>query len=71
MQDFEPRTTQIGKEMPIIIGRDVWIGCNVVVLKGSNIGNGAIVAAGSVVTKSISENEVWAGVPARKIGERK
>jgi acetyltransferase-like isoleucine patch superfamily enzyme len=61
---------QEGPESPIKIGSDVWLGCNVVVLKGVTIGDGAIVAAGAVITKSIGENEIWAGVPARKIGNR-
>jgi len=61
---------QHGHEMPIEIGCDVWLGCNVIVLKGVIIGNGAIVAAGSVVTKAIPENEIWAGVPAKKIKDR-
>jgi acetyltransferase-like isoleucine patch superfamily enzyme len=55
----------------IIVGQDVWLGCNTVVLKGVHIGIGAVVAAGPVVTKSIPPYEIWAGVPARKIGERK
>lgn len=62
---------QIGPEKEIKIGNDVWLGCNVIVLKGVVIGDGAIVAAGTVVTKSILPREIWAGVPARKIGERK
>lgn len=66
-----PMRTQHGPEQAIVIGEDVWIGCNVVVLKGVEISAGAIVAAGAVVTKSISSNEIWGGVPARKIGERK
>jgi acetyltransferase-like isoleucine patch superfamily enzyme len=41
-----------------------------VVLKGIEIGDGAIVAAGAVVTKSILPREIWAGIPARKIGQR-
>lgn len=61
---------QKSSKKAIIIGSDVWVGCNVVVLKGVNIANGAIVGAGSVVTKSILENEIWAGVPAKKIGNR-
>jgi acetyltransferase-like isoleucine patch superfamily enzyme len=61
---------QEGTEAEIIIGDDVWIGCNVVVLKGVTIGNGAVVAAGSVVTKSIPSLEIWGGVPAKKISER-
>jgi len=58
-------------EQPITIGDDVWLGCNVVVLKGVTIGNGAVVAAGAVVNKSIGPMEIWGGVPAKKIGERK
>lgn len=55
---------------PIIIEEYVWLGCNVVVLKGVKIGRGAVVAAGAVVTKSIPENEIWGGVPAKFIGKR-
>jgi acetyltransferase-like isoleucine patch superfamily enzyme len=62
--------SQHGPEKPIKLGEDVWLGCNVVVLKGVEIANGAVVAAGSIVTKSIPANEIWAGVPARKIGQR-
>lgn len=70
--------TQIGQLMraqpcpsaQISIGSDVWLGCNVVVLKGVNIGDGAIVGAGSIVTKTIGALEIWAGVPARLIGRR-
>jgi acetyltransferase-like isoleucine patch superfamily enzyme len=62
---------QHGPEKAIKIGKNVWLGCNVVVLKGVEIGEGAVVAAGAVVTKSIAGNEIWAGIPARKIGERK
>lgn len=62
---------QNGVEKEIFIDEDVWIGANVVVLKGVNIGKGAIVAAGAVVTKSIAPYEIWGGVPAKKIGERK
>ncbi|SFQ83594.1 Hexapeptide repeat of succinyl-transferase [Hymenobacter arizonensis] len=61
---------QLGREQAITIGNDVWLGCDVVVLKGVTIGDGAVVAAGAVVTKSILPYEIWAGVPARKIGQR-
>lgn len=64
----------IGSQEPtvgeIIIGEDVWLGCNVIVLKGISIGSGAIVAAGAVVTKSIPANEIWGGIPAKKISAR-
>ena len=62
--------SQLADERPICIGNDVWLGCNVVILKGVKIGEGAIVGAGAVVTRSIFANEIWAGVPAKKIGER-
>jgi acetyltransferase-like isoleucine patch superfamily enzyme len=55
---------------PIRIGRDVIIGVNSVILKGVQIGNGSVVAAGSVVTKSIPADEIWGGNPARKIRGR-
>ncbi len=54
----------------IIIEEDVWLGVNVVVLKGVIIGRGAVVGAGAVITKSIPPNEIWGGVPAKKIGIR-
>ena len=54
----------------IVLEEDVWLGVNVVVLKGVRIGQGAVVGAGAVVTKSIPAYEIWAGIPARKIGER-
>lgn len=65
-----PMRTQPGPEAAIGIGRDAWLGCNVVVLKGVTIGSGAIVAAGAVVTRSVPPREIWAGIPARKIGQR-
>jgi acetyltransferase-like isoleucine patch superfamily enzyme len=52
------------------IGDDVWIGCGVQVLPGVTIGNGAIIAAGSVVTKDVAPFAIVAGVPAKKISER-
>lgn len=56
---------------PIIIGNNVWIGANAVILRGVTINDGAIIAAGAVVNKSVPSNEIWGGVPAKKIGERK
>jgi len=61
---------QHGAEKEIRIGSNVWLGCNVTVLKGVEIGDGAVVAAGAVVTKSILADEIWGGVPAKKIGQR-
>jgi acetyltransferase-like isoleucine patch superfamily enzyme len=51
----------------IRIGNNVWIGDNVTILKGVVINDGAVIAAGAVVNKSINENEIWGGVPAKFI----
>ncbi len=61
---------QHGKSAPITIGRDVWIGANSVVLAGVDIGEGAVVAAGAVVTKSVAANTIVGGIPARFIRNR-
>ena len=66
----QPIRNQESAIEPIILEDDVWLGVNVVVLKGVHIGKGAIVGAGSVVTKSIAPYEIWGGIPAKKIGER-
>ncbi len=54
----------------MIIGNDVWIGSSVCILRGITIGNGAVIGAGSVVTHDVGAYEIWAGVPAKKIGQR-
>lgn len=55
---------------PIHIGNRVWLGSNVTVLDKVNIGEGAIVCSGAVVTKDVEPYTIVAGIPARKIGER-
>jgi len=50
---------------PIHIGDRVWIGMNAIILKGVTIGDGAVVAAGAVVTRDVEANTLVAGVPAR------
>ncbi len=48
----------------LIIGNDVWIGCNAIILSSvKNIGDGAIIGAGSVVTKDVGENSIMIGKP--------
>ena len=56
---------------PIVVKRNAWLGANVTVLAGVTIGENAIVAAGSVVTKDVPDNMVVAGSPARVIREIK
>ena len=54
----------------IIVGDNCWIGAKATILDGVRIGNGCVIAAGSVVTKSFPNNVVVAGVPARIIKQR-
>lgn len=54
----------------VIVGNDVWLGYGVIVLTGVKIGSGAIVAAGSLVTKDVPPYAIVAGVPAKIIGQR-
>jgi len=54
----------------IIINSGVWIGANSVILGGVTIGHGAVIGAGSVVTKDVGDFEIWCGNPAVKKGER-
>jgi len=58
------------KREPVIIGHDVLISLNVVVLSGVHIGNGSVIGAGAVVTKDVFPYEIVAGVPAKHIGWR-
>ena len=52
------------------IGNDVWIGLNVILMDGVNIGDGSIIAAGSVVTKNVPPYSIVGGVPAKLIKMR-
>lgn len=52
------------EEKPVIIGNDVWIGANVIILPGVKIGDHSVIGAGSVVTKSIPNYAIAAGNPA-------
>ena len=52
---------------PVVIGDDVWIGANAVILPGVTIGRHVVVAAGAVVTKDVPDYSLVAGVPAKEI----
>ncbi|MBX5187926.1 acyltransferase [Rhizobium sp. NZLR3b] len=54
----------------IVIGDDVWIGANSVILDGVSIGNGAVIAAGAVVTQDIPALSIAGGVPAKVLRSR-
>lgn len=62
---LSPRDRATMVPAPIRIGKRVWIGANATVLPGVTIGDGAIVAAGAVVTKDVPENVIVGGVPAK------
>lgn len=55
---------------PIVIGDDVWIGAQTVILAGVTIGSGAVVAAGAVVKDDVPPNTIVGGVPAKPLGMR-
>ena len=65
--DLDPEKRQGLHPSPIHIGNKAWLGSNVTVLPGITIGEGAIVAAGAVVTKDVEANTVVGGVPAKFI----
>ncbi len=52
---------------PVVIGCNVWLGARATILKGVTIGDNAVVATGSVVTRDVAANTVVAGVPARAV----
>lgn len=55
---------------PVVIGRDVWVGASVIILPGLTIGDGAVVAAGSVVTRDVEPFTIVGGNPAKLIRQR-
>jgi len=57
----------LDKSKEIIIGKNVWIGANSIILKGASIGHNSVLGAGSVLTKVIPDNCLYAGNPAKKI----
>ncbi len=59
-----------GESRPVIIGDRVWLGARVIVLKGVTIGDGASIAAGSIVTRDIPAGTVAAGAPAGVVRRR-
>lgn len=55
---------------PVVIGDDVWIGARALILPGVELGRGAVVGAGAVVTRNVEPYQVVAGSPARVVGRR-
>ena len=73
--NFEDTSMRIDEQgistKPIVIGDDVWIGSNAVILPGVTIGRHAVVAAGAVVTKDVPPYSLVGGIPAKEIKKMK
>ena len=72
ISDFDFHAVDEGgkvRRAPIVLGNNVWLGRRVTVMPGVEIGDHSVVAAGSIVTKSIPARQVWGGNPARMIRE--
>ena len=67
---FDVKNKRPEDDQPITIETDVWIGARVTILKGVRIGTGSIVAAGAVVSKSVPDYSIAAGIPAKVIKPR-
>lgn len=68
-RDYHKFNSPIEEIKPLKIGDNVWIGCNSIILKGLTIGEGAVVAAGSVVTKDVPPKTLVGGNPAKVLKE--
>lgn len=60
----------VNEGAPVIIEDRAWLSCRTIILPGVTIGEGAVIAAGSIVTKNVEPYAIYGGVPAKKIGER-
>ena len=62
----DPELRRQGKidESPVVIGNNVWVGMRSIIMKGVHIGNNSIIAAGSIVTKSVPSDSLYGGNPA-------
>ncbi|GAB3512662.1 hypothetical protein GCM10027341_53670 [Spirosoma knui] len=65
----EDKSIEAVKRATVIIEENVFIGAHSLILKGVRIGRNSIIGAGSVVTNSVPNNQIWAGNPARFIKE--
>lgn len=69
--DHDPQSPTFADRLaPIAIGDRAWLGTRAMVLPGVTVGEGAVVAAGAVVTRDVAPYTIVGGVPARVIGER-
>lgn len=71
MSASAPKEMQVVDKYKTVIGPYAFISTNAVIMYGIEVGEGAVIAAGAVLTKNVPPYEVWAGIPAKKIGNRK
>jgi acetyltransferase-like isoleucine patch superfamily enzyme len=55
------------EELPVTVGRGAWVGVGSILLPGADVGEGAVIAAGSVVRGRVTPHELWGGIPARSL----
>lgn len=65
LKGVNPKADRVGEARRIKIGNDVWLGRNVIITNYSNIGNGVIAGAGSIITKDVPDYAIVYGVPAK------
>lgn len=70
LQDQIAGTRILDARLGITIGHDVWVGDQAIVLPGVEVGNGAIIGAGAVVTRAVEPYSIVAGSPAKQVGSR-
>jgi len=71
MSAAAPAHMQVVERKTTLLREYAFLGVNSVVMPGVTIGIGAVIGAGAVVTNDVPDYEIWAGVPAKKIGDRK
>lgn len=67
--DLHPLNSATVENKPVVIKNNAWIGCRCIILKGVTVGEGAVIAAGSVVTKDIPPFTIYGGTPARYLAD--
>ncbi len=67
---FSPKDEEQMARNEVVIGDNVFLGANCFILKGVHIGDGAVLAAGAVVTKDVPAKQIWGGNPAKFIKNR-
>ena len=63
------RTAELDDPAPIVLGKNVWVGLNAIILKGTTIGDNCVVGAGAVVKGTFPPDSIIAGNPARVVGK--